>query len=378
MDLVRRMPWLMVLSASVLALVGLLSIVRSVELMDSGVSYAGRQAAWMLAAAAVAFVLGGINYRRWIEFSYPLYMLLVALLIAAFFSPPINGAHRWLRIGTFGLQPSEFAKIGLILALARYLMHCEQHRALRGLAPPFALALAPLLLVLREPDLGTALVFLPVLFAMLAAAAANPRHLLLAAMLGIALLPLLWNQMSREQRSRVTALFEQMSPAERPTDDGYHLYQAKRVMAQGGLWGTAVTGDMSAAEAIRLPVAHSDFIFSVIGERFGIWGMSAVLTAFAGMVLAMLAVAGQTREPFGRLITVGVAALFGFETIVNTAMTVGLAPVTGLSLPLVSYGGSGLVAHAAALGLVVSVALYPGYEIAGNRFPEPRGKSKFA
>jgi cell division protein FtsW (lipid II flippase) len=175
--------------------------------------------------------------------------------------------------------------------------------------------------------------------------------------------------MSREQRSRVTALFEQTLPAQRPTDDGYHLHQAKQLLALGGIWGSWLAGEpVNDPSVYRLPEDHTDFIFTVLGERFGWMGTFSILFLVVLLSWRGLAVAGATREPFGRLAAVGIVALFAVQSLINTAMTVGLLPVTGLSLPLVSYGGSGLLSHGLALGLLLSVGLRPGYEVAGEPF----------
>jgi cell division protein FtsW (lipid II flippase) len=186
---------------------------------------------------------------------------------------------------------------------------------------------------------------------------------------GLLVLPFLWTQMSREQRSRVTALFEQNAPSETPTAGGYHLHQSKQMFALGGLWGSFLTGAViDDPAAYHLPEAHTDFIFAVIGERFGLWGTGLVLIFFCLLAWRGAALAAATREPFGRLVAAGLVSLFAVEVAVNTSMTVGLAPITGLSLPLVSYGGSGLLAHLVALGLIMNVAVRPGYEIAAEPF----------
>jgi cell division protein FtsW (lipid II flippase) len=225
------------------------------------------------------------------------------------------------------------------------------------------------LLVLREPDLGTSLVFLPVLFIMLFAAGARVVHLGCLALCGVALLPLLWSQMSMEQRSRVTSLFEQTSAGQKPSPDGYQLHQAKQLLALGGVRGSYWTGEASDDRAAyHLPESHTDFLFTVLGERFGWVGLAGVLLLFGLLVARALRIADETREPFGRLLAVGLAALFGVQVLINTGMTVGLLPVTGLSLPLVSYGGSGLLAHGLAVGLLMNVGLRPGYEVGREPF----------
>ncbi len=309
------------------------------------------------------------NYRLFCRAAYPIFLLSLAFLVAVFAFPPINQARRWIRIGPIGMQPSEFAKVAFILALSRYLMFRENYRRLRGLVFPLAMTVVPVLLILREPDLGTATVFLPVLLVMLFAAGARRRDLGLMLLVGLLATPLLWTQMSREQRSRVTALFEQVPAGETPSNDAYHLHRAKQVRTLGGPWGSLADGQLTDDPAVyRLPHARSDFIFCVLGERFGLLGTAVVLGLFGFLVWRIVAVAAATREPFGRLLAAGVAALIAVEVVVNSAMTVGLLPVTGLPLPLVSYGGSGLVAHAIALGLVLNVAMRPGYEVGREPF----------
>jgi rod shape determining protein RodA len=309
------------------------------------------------------------NYRVICQFCYGLFLAALALLVLVYFFPAVNGAHRWIRIGPIGLQPSELMKLAFILALARYLMYRDNYRRLRGLAAPLALALLPVLLILKEPDLGTSLVLLPVLFVMLFAAGARRGDLMWIALAGLLVLPLLWTQMSVDQKSRITALFDQPPPDQRPGDKAYQLHQAKRVRALGGVWGSYFTGQPTDDMAVyRLPEAQSDFIFSIVGERFGLPGMAMVLGLFALLVARGLAIAAETREPFGRLLATGVATLLGVEVIINTGMNVGLLPVTGLSLPLMSHGGSGLAVHAIAIGLLLNVGLRPGYEVTNEPF----------
>ncbi len=364
-----RYPWTLVAAALGLVALGLLGIARSEDLADDGGGYLRRQMIWTGVAAVAMWLATLPSCRLLCRWSYAGFALAIVLLIAVYFFPPIHGAQRWIRLGGIGLQPSEFAKVAFVLAMSRYLMYRENYRRFRGLVVPLFVALVPLVLILREPDLGTSLVFLPLLYAMLYAAGARGRDLVMVGLCGVATLPLLWTQMSGEQRSRVTALFEQTRPGERPTDDGYHLHQAKQVLSMGGAWGSLLTGEQATDRSVyHLPEDHTDFIFTVLGERFGWLGAGGVLGLFTLLIWRGMAVAEATQEPFGRLAAVGLTALFGIQALINTAMTVGLLPITGMSLPLVSYGGSGMLAHAIALGLIVNIALRPGYEVAGEPF----------
>jgi rod shape determining protein RodA len=365
----QRMPWALLLISGALLLLGLCGIARSEELADGDGHYARHQLLWAMLASVAVWLAALPGYRILRDYAYPFFGATLFLLVAVYFFPPAHGAQRWIRLGGVGFQPSEVAKLVFVLALARYLMRAENYRHFRGLVGPLALTLVPVLLVLREPDLGTALVFLPVLFAMLYAAGARKTHLAALGLCGIGMLPVVWSQMSGEQRSRVTALFEQNGPEKTPSYDGYHLHQSKQMLALGGKRGSFWSGDYLLDRAVyQLPEDHTDFIFVVLIERLGWSGALAVLGFEFGLVLAALSIATRTREPFGRLAAMGIGTLFGVEAFINTAMTVGLLPVTGLSLPLVSYGGTGLLIHGVALGLVVNIALRPGFELGNMPF----------
>jgi rod shape determining protein RodA len=348
---------------------GWLAIARVEELSGGGGRILQQQMAYSVLAALTMFGISLPSYRIWMRFSYPLFLLVLGLLAAVYFFPPVNRAHRWIRVGPIGLQPSEIAKVAFVLALSRYLMYRENFRHLRGMLAPLAITIFPVLLVLKEPDLGTSLVFLPVLFVMLFVAGARRRDLTWIIVLGLLTLPLLWTQMSVEQKSRITALFDQPQPGQQPSDAAYHLYQAKRMRALGGMWGSLVTGPLADDPAVyRLPEAQSDFIICVLGERLGLPGQALVLVFFVVLVWRGCGIAAETREPFGRLLAAGISALFAVEVIIHVGMSVGLLPITGISLPLVSHGGSGILAHAIAVGLLLNVGLRPGYEVTNEPF----------
>jgi len=306
-------------------------------------------------------------YQRLRQLALPIYGLSLMLLVAVFFTRPKNFSYRWIPLGFMDFQPSELAKIAFILALAAYLVRRPSLRRWYGLLIPFVMMALPAVLILKEPDLGTSLLFAPTLLAMLFAAGARPRHLAVVAVLSVVSLPLLWTQMSAEQKSRVVAVFRQRTGGEAPDDDGYHLHQAKRVLALGGVFGSSMSGmPIHNVRAYHLPESRTDFVFCLIGERWGFVGCSAVLGLIAVVIGRGLAVAAQTREPFGRLLVVGIVTLLGTQAAINTSMTVGLLPITGMTLPLVSYGGSSLLTTSLSLGLILNVSLRPDDEIEGD------------
>lgn len=357
--LLARLPWSVAAAGAGLVWLGILGIARSEELAGGAPHYAHLQVGWACVGGFLIFLSLWLDYRRVARYASWLFAGAVTLLIAVYFMPAVHGTHRWIRLAGINLQPSELAKVAYVLAMARWLSDRSRQGHFRELLGPLALTVFPMLLVLREPDLGTALVFLPVLLVMLFAAGTPLRQLAGLALCGLLCLPVLWSQMSREQRSRVTALFAQNLPSEAPSDDGYHLHQAKQLLALGGAWGSLLAGEpVDDPAAYRLPEDHTDFVFIVLCERFGWCGAAAVLGLLLVICWRGLTIAGRTHDPFGRLAAVGVVALFAVQGLINTAMTVGLLPVTGLSLPLVSYGGSGLAAHSLALGILLNIGAH--------------------
>ncbi len=369
---IRVWPWVVPLCAGLLMLAGLAGISRGDEL-STGLKFFSRQLLWI--GLSVPALLGPLcwHYRRLRRASYALYAISLVLLCVVFFCPPRNGARSWIPLGVADFQPSELMKLALIVSLARYLMYCRTHRTLWGMVPPFALTLIPVVLILKEPDLGTAILFFPILFAMLFAAGARWPALLLVGAMGVASLPVVWKCMTAEQRSRVTVLFQQEDGQSRSGDD-YQLHQAKQMLAFGGAWGSDQLGPAVAdPAAYHLPASRNDFVFCLVGERWGLVGCLAVLMTYLILLACGVAIAAGTEEPFGRLVATGVTALLATQVIVNTGVTVGLMPITGITLPLMSAGGSSLLTTCFAIGLLINIGMRPDYELSGDpfRFAEP-------
>lgn len=369
---VQIWPWMVLLCAGLLMLAGLGGIARGDELA-SGSRFFPRQLLWI--GIAVPALVGPlvVHYRKLRLAGYWLYGLSLVLLCVVFFCPPRNGARGWIPLGFADFQPSELMKLALILTLARYLMYCRTHRTLWGMVPPFVLTLVPVLLILKEPDLGTAILFFPILFALLFAAGARWPALVMVAAMGVACLPIVWKAMNAEQRSRVTVLFQQVDGESRGGDD-YQLHQAKQMLAFGGAWGSELSGPaVPDPAAYHLPASRNDFVFCLVGERWGLVGCLSVLVTYLVLLACGFAIAAGTEEPFGRLVATGVTALLGTQLVVNTGVTVGLMPITGITLPLMSAGGSSLVTTCLSIGLLINIGLRPDYELSGDpfRYTEP-------
>jgi rod shape determining protein RodA len=369
LDHLRRIPWTIFACCAGITIIGLFGLHRADSLYGASRLFE-RQLIWISLSWPAMFAVTLVPYRLLRSWSVLIYTACVLLLIVPLLLSPINGSRRWIPLGVFDFQPSEPARLAFILVIANYLMHHENRRTWSGLIPPFVLTLLPLLLILREPDLGTALLFLPVLFAMLFAAGESGRHLMLAAATGMLCLPFLWQQMNAEQQSRVVSVFTQHDGGAVPAGDGFHLHQSKQVLALHGPLGSVVRDELVTDDpaAWRLPAARTDFIFSLIGERYGILGCAILLFLYAVLILRGLRTARNTREPFGRLVAVGIVVMLAVQVVINTGMTVGLMPITGITLPMCSYGGSSLLSTSLAIGLLMNITMRPGYEVTDEPF----------
>jgi len=347
---------------------------------------------------AVGFIAANcVNYRRLGALSSSIYafvLLLLGLLLLDKvvdipFVPVINHARRWLRIGTsttfLQLQPSEFCKLAYILALAWYLRYRSNYRNFSALIGPFVLTLLPMVLILLEPNLGTVFLMMPVLFAMLLVAGAKVKHLLIILLLALLAAPLLWREMKPYQRTRISSVLLQNSwiqekaeqyPAlgkilvgkkfstkQWENDWGYHLTRSKFAVASGGTKGYGFRQGPFIKYDF-LTYRQNDFIFAVIAHQWGFLGCLGLLGLYAIIIICGLEIAEHNTDPFGRLLAVGIVATFAVEVIVNVSMTVGLMPITGLTLPLVSYGGSSLLVSMTSVGLLNNVGKHRPFSVA--------------
>lgn len=275
----------------------------------------------------------------------------------------VNGAYAWITIGPVGLQPAELTKLSFIMVMAHYLRYRSNYRTFTGLIPPFLLAVVPLALILKQPDLGTGLTFIPALFAMVFVAGSKLRHLAAIVGIGLALVPIVWLSgedvpvfrhlptiVKAYQRERVYGLLSNSEEANRGVE--YQPRMAAMAMSTGGLKGKGF-GVIPVGE--KLPEAHNDMIFAIIGEQFGFIGSIVVLVAYIVLFAAGIEIASATREPFGKLAAVGIVALLAGQAFINLMVVTRLMPVTGITLPFVSYGGSSLLASFLSVGLLLNI-----------------------
>jgi rod shape determining protein RodA len=357
----RHVDWPLVVATVLLAAYGVVVLVSAAR-GAPGASALVRGRALHLAVGAVALLVAmRIDYRRLAAAAPLLYAATLAALVAVLVVGDSRlGAQRWIALGPFGsVQPSEVTKLAVIVTLARHLDGARALPRLRALVPYAAHVAVPMLLIVRQPDLGTALVLLAILAAMLYVAGARPVDLAAAAAGGATLLPLLWGVLHDYQRRRLLAFLD---PEADPLGAGYAIIQAKIAVGSGQLFGKGLfAGTQNMLRFI--PEQHTDFIFTVVGEELGLVGATVLLALYAVWLWRALAIAAGARDRLGGLIATGIAAMVAFHVVVNIGMTVGLMPVTGIPLPLFSYGGTSLLTTLAGTGLLLGIrarAVRPG------------------
>jgi rod shape determining protein RodA len=308
----------------------------------------------VIGLGAMVFMLA-LDYRTFTDKSHLIYIFLLALLVyVMFLGSSRMGARRWIWFGPFNLQPSEFAKVGVALVLAKFFGENRGTPAWSDLAIGGVLTLIPLVLIVKEPDLGTAVTLLPVFAAI--AFLAGMRMRVLGALVVCLLLaaPVAWKFGLKDyQRSRVSTFLD---PSQDAKGAGYQQIQARITVGSGGLTGKGFRHGTQ-GQLRFLPVAHNDFIFSVLAEEQGFAGVLVALGLYLFVILRALEAARLAKDRLGSYLVLGVLASFTFQVVYNITMSAGLAPVKGLTLPLMSYGGSSMIATLAGFGLILNVRM---------------------
>lgn len=304
----------------------------------------------------VMLICMSLDYRRLAEHSLLVYgSLLAALLYVLFFGVVRGGARRWIDLGPFNLQPSEFGRIVVALVLAMYFG--ENRRGARTSADLLigaAFMTAPFLLIAKEPDLGTAVTLVPAFLGIAYVAGMRMRLLVALALAGALIAPVAWSYGLKDyQRTRIETF---VNPERDPQGAGYQQIQARITVGSGGLTGKGFMNGTQGQYQF-LPVAHNDFIFSVLAEEQGFIGVLAALGLYLLVILRSLEAARLAKDRLGAYLVAGIVSGFSFQVIYNITMSAGLAPVKGLTLPLLSYGGSAVIATLAGFGLILNVRM---------------------
>ncbi|MBF0370520.1 MAG: rod shape-determining protein RodA [Magnetococcales bacterium] len=353
----QRFPWVLLIFLTITVCVGLATLYSAVGGWDNVHLLLRQGARFMvgLALMAVIVLFGAENlYRR---YAYILYIVVLLMLIGVAVTGSMGmGARRWLDLSFIRLQPSEFMKLAVVLALSRYFhdRSVSANLTIRDIWVPLLILAAPFVLIIKQPDLGTAVLVAAVGVAVIIVAGL-PWKWLLATLVALgASLPMIWNVLHDYQKQRIMTLF---FPERDPLGAGYHIIQSKIAVGSGGLTGKGFLGG-SQSQLNFLPERHTDFIFSVLAEEWGFLGSVALLFLYALIILRGLYIASSAHNRFGLLLAAGVTALFGFQVVINLGMVIGLLPVVGIPLPLVSYGGSSMVTVMLSMGLLAHVSIH--------------------
>lgn len=373
--------WPILLAVGVLSTMGVVCIGAHAGVDPRNASDVYRQLTYIAIGVICMAAMQTVSYTQVGRYAWPIYIASILVLVYTIspvskFSgflgvPDIKGARRWINFGVMSLQPTELAKVAVCLVVARYLRFRSNYRTFAGLLPPFALVLVPVVLILKQPDMGTAMVFIPTLFAMLFIAGAKIKHLLLVMLMGVAFVPIAWfsgpkgenglnydlpilrhmpTLLREYQRARVNAMFSKDPNVLNKT--GFQQERALTAFAAGGVTGRGL-GQIPVGRTV--PEVHNDMIFAIIGEQFGLLGTCLILGAYLILFTAGIEVAAGTKEPFGRLVAVGTVSLLAGQMIINLMVPMRLMPVTGITLPFVSFGGSSILASYIAAGLLLNI-----------------------
>ena len=392
------LDWPLMLAALGLVAMGLLTVYSATSIPGAHQGLWMKQLLWFGLAFVAAWVVAAIHFRLYDSLSWPLYIVSLVLLVAVLLVGTSRmGARRWLEIGSMQFQPSEIAKIATTFVLARFFDHARiDLKKVRWWLPPLFIALVPFALVAKEPDLGTAMSFPAMLVAMYFWAGMPPGRLLLglsplfnvalffvtgsvwwfaglfaallaivrprmALLIGIVALngfvayevPHLWDRLHDYQKRRIETF---INPEHDPYGAGYQIIQSKIAIGSGGVVGKGYLKGSQKALAF-LPMRHTDFIYSVVGEEFGLLGALTAVILYGVVIIRGYRLAALARDGFASLLVVGVVTALFFHIMVNILMTVGWAPVTGVPLPFLSYGGTALIVNCVQIGLLQNVAL---------------------
>ncbi len=325
--------------------------------LDPG-TYLKRQATFASLGVVIVMVMASFDYRFLRIYAGMIYgaSIVLLLLVRTPLGTTVKGSQRWFELFGFQLTPSELTKIALILMLATYLAELRRSSAelsLQHVYAATAIAAVPALLVFLQPDLGTSIVLVSILVGILVVAGARGRHLGILALTALVLIfgALQLGLVREYQIARITGFLD---PQNDPQRTGWNRQQAEIAIGSGGLTGTGYL-EGSQTNLDFVPEQHTDFIFTVVGEEFGFVGAIGMLLAFAVLLWRAFRIALLSKDPFGTYVAAGVASMFAIQIFVNVGMTIGIMPITGITLPFVSYGGSSLLTNAIAVGLLQNI-----------------------
>lgn len=351
-----KLDWIMLITALLILGIGLAAL-YSVSFVENefNSTYFLKQITAILIGLGLLIFFTFYDYRAFSFFSTKLYLLMVALLVlVAYFGIQFRGTTGWLGISGLNFQPVEITKLVMIIFLANFF---SKKRNELGTWVRFfssvVLLIFPLFLILRQPDFGSAAVIFGIWFGMLLASGISRKDLILFSLIVLVLILSSWFFLAAYQKDRIKNF---INPYRDPKGSGYNVIQSMVAVGSGGIWGKGL-GHGSQSQLNFLPEKHTDFIFAVIAEELGFFGSALVLGLFLFLLYRIKEVARFARDNVGYLLTMGILIMFALQIFVNIGMNLGVAPIAGVPLPLLSYGGSSIVIMLASLGILQSVYL---------------------
>ncbi len=365
-EIVKRLPFrkmdkLLLFSALTLGVFGVLMIFSATRADIPSTYYLKKQGMFLILAVAVMLLGAGFDYRKLMPYSKAVYAVSMLLLVVVLAFPAINGAHRWIPLGFFPMQPSEIAKVSVILMLATFI--ADRHMELesnKDFLQALGIGIAAVFFIFLEPDLGVALSVFVVMVGMLLVGGAKWKQMAaLGAGTVLAVVAAIGLRLLKSYQLNRLVVF--VNPDMDPLHSGYNLLQSKIAIGSGQLIGKGLfRGTQTNLKFI--PEHHTDFIFSVVGEELGFIGGAILLGLFAVLLWRALKIAMTAREPFGMMVAVGIVVMLFFQILVNVGMAMGIMPITGVPLPFMSYGGTSLVVNFLCVGLLLNIGM--------RRFPQ--------
>ena len=355
--LLRRTDVTLILAAAAIVVMSLVIIGSATHVntpSEERYWFVQRQGISIIIDIALAAFLMNFDYKILQRYGNHFYVFnLVLLVLVMLVGQTALGAQRWIALGPISIQPSEFSKLIMIIALAAMIEKRDKIDSIVDLVPVAAYVGVPFLLVLKQPDLGTSLVFLAIFFGMVFAAGIRLRLLFGIFATGLAAMPVLWHFLKDYQKMRIMVF---MDPNVDPLGAGYHIIQSKIAIGSGMLFGKGLFGGTQ-SQLNFLPENHTDFIFSVVGEELGFVGCTVLLLLYLIVLWRGIRIAQNASDTFGRLLAVGITSMIAFHVLVNVGMTMGIMPVTGIPLPLMSYGVSSLTTNIMAIAILLNIQL---------------------
>jgi rod shape determining protein RodA len=348
----RLLPWSTI---GILCLIGMIGILMLYSAGNgSFYPWANKQSLRLVFAFILMLIVAQSDIRRWLHYSYAIYFVAFLLLIVVEGVGLIGmGAQRWIDLYFFHLQPSEVMKIALVLALARFFhqIQTEDLSRFRTLLVPLMLVIAPVALVMKQPDLGTAIILFGLGVTLFFIAGVSIYYFIGGGVLLIAFIPIMWHFLHQYQRNRVLNF---LNPEHDPLNTGYQILQSKIALGSGGLWGKGYLKG-SQSHLNFLPAKQTDFIFTMLCEEWGMLGGIFLIVCYIFLVIYGLKVAAFNRNRFGRLVATGMVMTLFLYVFINMSMVMGLVPVVGVPLPFITYGGTSLLTLMIGFGLVFAV-----------------------